>query len=183
VIETMLVGTLAAVLAASPSVPNPIVDPGFEAEGAAGAFAAWKDCGTTPAALENTDVRSGRFAVVLSGDAAICQRVVIPMAASVLLDYWVKASAPAGADANAAYQEISLYDPLTPSGKPELVQRIVHDATTTSGFAHYTFDISAYAGQTLLVYFGVHGGTAAAPVSLIVDDVSIVSQYPMGNRS
>jgi hypothetical protein len=183
VIEPLLVATLAATLAASPSIPDPIVDPGFEAEGSAGTFSAWQDCGTTPAALESTDVRSGRFAVVLNGDAAICQRVKVPMAASVQLDYWAKATAPPTATAE-AYQEVSLYDPLTPSGKPELVQNIVHDSTTTTrGFAHYTFDITAYAGQTLLVYFGVHGGTAAAPISLVVDDVSIVAQYPMGNRS
>jgi hypothetical protein len=183
VIETVLVATLAATIAASQIPANPIVDPGFEAEGAAGAFSAWKDCGTTPAVFESTDVRSGRFAVSLDGDAAVCQRIKVPMAASVQLDYWAKASAPAGADKAATYQEVSLYDPLTPSGKPELVQNIVHDAATTNGFAHYAFDISAYAGQTLLVYFGVHGGTQASPISLIVDDVSIVSQYPMGNRS
>jgi hypothetical protein len=183
VIETMLAATLAATLAAAPNVPNPIVDPGFEIEGAAGALSAWKDCGTTPATLESTGVRSGRFAVLLNGDAAICQRVKVPMAASVLLDYWAKATAPTGADKSAIYQEVSLYDPLTPDGKPELVQTIVHDATTTRDFAHYTFDITAYAGQTLLVRFGVHGGTATAPISLVVDDVSIVSQYPMGNRS
>jgi hypothetical protein len=182
-IETVLVATLAATIAASPSAGNPIVDPGFESEGAAGVFAAWKDCGTTPAAFESTDVRSGRYAVMLNGDAAIAQRIKVPMAASVQLDYWAKATAPPGADKSVAYQEVSLYDPLTPSGKPELVQTIVHDATTTSGFAHYTFDITAYAGQTLLVYFGVHGGTPAAPVSMIVDDVSIASQYPIGNRS
>jgi hypothetical protein len=182
VIETVLVATLAATIAASPSAVNPIVDPGFEAEGAAGAFAAWKDCGTTPAVFESTDVRSGRFAVLLNGDAAICQRIKVPMAASVQLDYWARATAPAGAPAATVYQEVSLYDPLT-GDKPELVQNIVHDAATTNGFAHFTFDISAYAGQTLLVYFGVHGGTQASPISLIVDDVSIVSQYPMGNRS
>jgi hypothetical protein len=182
VIATVLVAALAATIAASPSTANPIVDPGFEAEGATGAFAAWKDCGTTPAAFESTDVRSGRYAVALDSDAAVCQRIKVPMAASVQLDYWAKATAPAGADKAATYQEVSLYDPLT-DGKPELVQTIVHDATTTSGFAHYTFDISAYAGQTLLVYFGVHGGTPAAPVTMIVDDVSIVSQYPLGNRS
>ncbi len=182
-IETVLVATLAATIAASPSVPNPIVDPGFEAEGAAGAFVAWKDSGTTPAVFESADVRSGRFAVLLNGDAAIAQRIKVPMAASVQLDYWAKTTAPPGADKAVAYQEVSLYDPLTPSGKPELVQNIVHDAVTTSGFAHYTFDITAYAGQTLLVYFGVHGGTAAAPISMIVDDVSIASQYPIGNRS
>ncbi len=181
-IESVLVATLAATLAASPSVANPIVDPGFEAEGTAGAFTTWKDCGTSPAVLEGTEVRSGRFAVLLSGDAAICQRFKVPMAASVQLDYWAKATAPAGADKATTYQEVSLYDPFT-DGKPELVQNIVHDAATTNGFAHYTFDISAYAGQTLLVYFGVHGGTQASPISLIVDDVSIVSQYPMGNRS
>jgi hypothetical protein len=182
VIEPLLVATLAATLAASPTIPNPIVDPGFEAEGAAGTFSAWQDCGTTPAALESSDVRSGRFAVLLNGDAAICQRVKIPMAGSVQLDYWAKATAPL-APAPAVYQDVSLYDPLTPSGKPELVQTISHDASTTRGFAHYTFDITAYAGQTLLVSFGVHGGTATAPVSLVVDDVAIVSQYPTGNRS
>jgi hypothetical protein len=182
VIATVFVATLAATIAASASTANPIVDPGFEAEGAAGAFAAWKDCGTTPAVFESTDVRSGRFAVLLNGDAAVCQRIKVPMAASVQLDYWAKATAPAVADKAATYQEVSLYDPLT-DGKPELVQNIVHDAATTNGFAHYTFDISAYAGQTLLVYFGVHGGTPASPISLVVDDVSIVSQYPMGNRS
>ena len=180
-----MIGSLAVLLGvavAAAGVPNPLVDPGFEAEGTAGALSAWSDCGERPATLQSATVHGGRFAVTLEGGAAICQRVVMPMARSILLDFWEKPTAT-GTDANAApaYREVSFYDKL-PDGKMDMIQTIVRDPIVTSAFAHYTFDVTALMGQTLYVYFGVRDGSGTH-ASLVLDDVTIQAERPMEDRS
>jgi hypothetical protein len=174
---------LAAVLAAGSAAPaNPIVDPGFEAEGAAGALSTWTDCGTVPAKLENALVRSGRWAVTLgtttggeiAGDSSVCQHIVIPQARRVMLDYWAAASS-SETGATHAYQEVGFYDGMAAPDKSKPYAVLVHDVANTRGFAHYMFDITPFAGETLFLAFGVHGdGYAGAHTSFTVDDVSIV---------
>ena len=170
---------LAVVLAAN-APASPIVDSGFESEGAAGRLSAWNDCGTAPATLEQTTVKSGRFAVTLGSGAAICQRVVVPTAASVLLDYWAHVTT-AGDPDHAAF-EVSFYDRM-PDGTLSLVQPIVREtAATARGFAHYTFDVTALAGQTLVLYFGIPAGAPSAGTSVALDDVSFVIERPTESR-
>jgi len=47
---------------------------------------------------------------------------------------------------------------------------------TTSGWEQRTYDLAAYAGQTLYLYFGVHGdGYTGAYTIQFVDDVTLAS--------
>jgi len=179
--------TVLAGAAGSATPANPIVDPGFEAEGAAGAFTAWSDCGTVPATLENASVRAGRWAVTLgtatggeiAGDASVCQHVVIPQARRVMLEYWASASSTESGTAH-AYQEVAFYDGMAAPDKSKPYAVLVRDVATTHGFAHYMFDITQFSGETLFLAFGVHGdGYAGAHTSFTIDDVSIVVEGAM----
>jgi hypothetical protein len=188
VLQALAQLSLAVALAALPNDAGPIGDPGFETEGALGAFSTWQSCGDVPAALERENAHGGRWAVSLGrssggeikGDSAICQQVRIPMAHSVLLDYWalVDSTEP---DATRAYQEVAFYDGDGAPDRTKPFDVVVRDVANSAGrFRHYTFDITELAGQTLYLSFGVHGdGNPSYATSFVVDDVSFVVEMPV----
>jgi hypothetical protein len=63
---------------------------------------------------------------------------------------------------------------------------ISHTCTTTETWVHQTFDVTPYAGQTVLIWFLVHQDGAADPTWMHVDDVELIwpnANYVLYNAS
>ncbi len=145
-------------------------DPGFES----GGFTYWSQCGSVNAAMSTTHAHSGTYAArggsagstsgEINGDAGVCQQVTIP--ASGVLTFWEYGFSNESSTTY-AYQEAALLD-STGATVAELYQAV----DETNGWVQRTVNVSAYAGQTLWLYFGVHGdGYTGTYTILYVDDV------------
>lgn len=150
---------------------NVLSDPGFES----GGFAYWPQCGNVSAHVTTAKPHTGSYSewggsttTEPNGDAGVCQYVTIP--ASGQLTFWVWQSTNETSTAF-SYQEADL---LNSSGY------VVDNLYTTVGNAQTwvqkSYNLSAYAGQSFYLYFGVHGdGTAGYHNLQYVDDVSLTN--------
>jgi hypothetical protein len=151
---------------------NLLSDPGFES----GGFASWSQCGNVDAAMSTTRAHAGTYSAragsagstsgEINGDAGVCQQVTIP--ASGVLTFWYYGFSNETSTAY-AYQEAELMDV-----NGYTVKMLWQAVDESSAWTQKTFNVSAYAGQTLWLYFGVHGdGYTGNYTILYVDDVSL----------
>jgi hypothetical protein len=146
-------------------------DPGFES----GGFRFWQQCGNVNASITAARAHDGKYTLKSGssagepeGDEGVCQAVIIP--AEAKLTFWVYqySSEP---DVTFAYQEAQLFD-----ASGTTVKQLYQIVSTTNGWVQQSYDLAAYAGQTLYLYFGVHGdGYAGAYTIQFVDDVALIS--------
>lgn len=95
------------------------------------------------------------------------QSVTIPSnASSATLDFWYYAQSYDTVSQD--WQEADIQDT---SG--HTVKQIFHQASNAQTWTHQTVDLSAYKGQTVHVYFNVHGDGGTDPTTLWVDDVHV----------
>lgn len=150
-------------------------DPGFES----GGFTYWKQCGTLKARITTTRAHSGRYSEYggtsrtpeINGDAGVCQLVTIP--SSGQLSFWVY-QGTTETNTTYAWQEADFLD-----ASGSVVANFYTSANNTHGWVQQTFDVSAYAGQSLRLYFGVHGnGYSRTYIYQYVDDVSLSGGGP-----
>ena len=151
---------------------NILSDPGFES----GGFASWAQCGNVNAAMSTTRAHTGTYSArggsagstsgEINGDAGVCQQVTIP--ASGVLTFWYYGFSNESSTTY-AYQEAELFD-----ANGVTVKMLWQAVDESSGVDAEDVDVSAYAGQTLYLYFGVHGdGYTGTYTILYVDDVSL----------
>ena len=153
------------------NVPNAIPDPGFES----GGFTYWQQCGNVNASITAARAHDGKFSLKSgssagepTGDEGVCQGVFVPPGAK--LTFWVYQYSTEH-DTAFAYQEAQLLD-----ANGTTIDQLYRTANTTNGWVQQSYDLSAYAGQPLYLYFGVHGdGFPGAYVIQFVDDVSLTS--------
>jgi len=161
-------------MAAVSPMTNVIGNPGFET----GSFPPWQFCGSSnmnPTISTNhphTGTYSGRMGSTNSnagepyGDSGICQLITIP--ASGQLTAWVYRISDE-ADTTYAWQEADL---LNSSGTR--VTQFYKTVANVAGWVQISASLSAYAGQSLYLYFGVHGdGYPYLYTWQYVDDVSV----------
>lgn len=153
---------------------NVLQDPGFES----GGFTYWPQCGSVNASITTAKAHTGTYSMKagsasttsgeINGDAGVCQQVTIPTSGT--LTFWEYASSNESSTTY-SYQEAALLD-STGAVVAELYQAI----DNTGGWVQRSVNVSAYAGQSLWLYFGVHGdGYASDYTTLYVDDVSLSS--------
>jgi hypothetical protein len=152
------------------STGNAVANPGFES----GALSPWTSCGSaSKVAVSTAQAHGGSYSVLLgatakpevNGNDAVCQTVTIP--AGGTLSFWVYE----GTNDTIQYvdQEADLY-----STSGTLIKQLYSEAKSTSGWVQKSFDVSAYAGQTVQLWFGVAGnGYASDYVYEYLDDVSL----------
>jgi hypothetical protein len=152
-----------------------LVDGGFES-GVLSTTSAWQRCGPVGAAIETSVVHSGTHAVLEgsltaaepNGDEAVCQSVVIPAGAS--LTFWTRGVT--NDTVSFAYQEADLRTSATGT----VVDQFYKEANNANVWQQRTFDVSAFAGQTLTIHIGVHGSPSGSfHVAQYVDDVSFIA--------
>src|SRR3984893_17542141 len=134
---------------------NILSDPGFES----GGFSSWSQCGNVNAAMSTTRAHTGTYSAragsagstsgEINGDAGVCQQVTIPAGGTLSFWYYGFSSETS---TTYAYQEAEL---MNSAGTT--VRMLWQAVDESTGWTQKTFDVSAYAGQTLWLYFGVHG--------------------------
>ncbi len=153
------------------NVPSVLSDGGFES----GGFTYWQQCGNVNASVTAARAHAGTYAQKSgssagepNGDEGVCQAVTIP--AGGKLTFWVYQYSTE-TDTAYAYQEAQLFD-----ARGTTVKQLYQTVNTTNGWVEQSYDVSALAGQTLYLYFGVHGdGYGGAYAIQYVDDVSLAS--------
>jgi phospholipase C len=164
----------AAPARAMSAAANAVQDPGFES----GGFKFWKQCGGVPASIVSTQAHSGSHSAFegtlaapeLNGTSALCQKVTIPKFGR--LSFW--AYQQTDDELQYANQSISLLDT---SG--HLLTTVNQNATNAPKWVQQSFDVSAYAGQTVELQFSVHGnGYGKTFINQYIDDVTLAVGTP-----
>ena len=146
---------------------NIVADPGFES----GSFGSWYDCGSVAASITSEKAHSGTYSGFsgstsgpeVNGYSGICQDLTIP--SSGTLTFWVYEGT--NDSINYADQEADLLD-----STGAVVTTFFSEAANTNGWVQRSYDVSAYAGQSLTLFFGVYGnGYSGAYIYQYVDDV------------
>jgi uncharacterized membrane protein len=154
---------------------NLITNGGFET----GNFTGWTKGGADTPEVSTAQVESGKYSALLgrtaapevNGNSYIIQKIAIPSTATkVTLNfyYW-----PATNDTiSYAYQEVLI---LNTSGKA--LAQVLKVADNGRGWKEVTYDLTSYVGETIELYFGVHGnGYSSDYIYMYVDNVSVTAQ-------
>jgi hypothetical protein len=172
---TTITPDTAHVAAVSRAVPNQssgnvVQNPGFET----GSLPPWTSCGSTShAGVSTAQAHSGSYSAFLgtkgtpevNGTAGICQTVTVP--ASGTLTFWVYETTTDTIEY--ADQEADIEN-----ASGTVLTQLYKEADSTNGWEEKTFSLSAYAGQTVVLYFGVKGnGYSSAYINEYLDDVSL----------
>jgi hypothetical protein len=185
-----LLALLAAACSGSPSTPtvpgsespahraqhphasaNAVADPGFESGGFS---SGWTSCGTVAAKISSAKAHAGTYSALsgttakpeIDGTAGVCQTVAVPAGATLTL--WVYE----GTNDSLKYVDQE-GDVRSTSGAT--LATLFKEAATTGGWVQRTYNLSAYAGQTVQLYFGVKAnGYASDYVYQYVDDVAVI---------
>jgi hypothetical protein len=174
-VAVLFVGALVATLGSAGTARgarNVVLDPGFEAAG----LGAWSQCGSVNARISTAQAHHGarsmragstsRNSGEIDGDAGLCQAVTVP--AGGTLTFWVFA-ASSETSTQRSYQEAELLD-----DGGNTVAMLWQANANTNGWAQKTVDVSAFAGRTLRLYFGVHGDGAASKYTYAYfDDINL----------
>lgn len=150
---------------------NVLADPGFES----GGFSSWYQCGNVNATITSARAHSGTYSDLngssakpeVSGYAGVCQDVTVP--SNGQLSFWVYE----GTNDTVAYadQEADLLDAYG-----NVITTLYSEASTTTGWVQKSFNVSAYAGQSVSLFFGVYGnGWSSGYIYQYVDDVSLTN--------
>ena len=151
---------------------NILSDPGFES----GGFASWGQCGNVNATMSTIRAHTGTYSArggstnaysgEITGDAGVCQQVTIPT--NGMLTFWYYGFSNE-TSTTYSYQEAELFN-----SSGVTVKMLWQAVDETNAWVQKTIDVSAYAGQTLYLYFGVHGdGYTGTYTILYVDDVTL----------
>ncbi|HTU69680.1 MAG TPA: carbohydrate binding domain-containing protein [Candidatus Baltobacteraceae bacterium] len=164
-----VIGSLAQP-SATTAPSNAVSNPGFES----GSLSPWTSCGTVnDVSVTTAKAHSGSYSTLIGttakpevdGTAAVCQTVTVPTGGT--LTFWVYE----GTTDTIEYVDQEA-DILSASGSK--LTQLYSEAESTNGWEEKSFSLSAYAGQTVQLYFGVKGnGYSKDYVYEYLDDVSL----------
>jgi cell division septation protein DedD len=163
-------GTLAAARAIAPqAATNVIQDPGFEDDD----YTYWKQGGTVSAQIETSVVYAGSYAAKMGGTTTepngtegVYQTVTIPTGGVLTfeLEELTNETSTTYADQEA--------DIRSTSGT--ILKNLYKETVNTGTWGSRSYDVSAYAGQTVEIYFGVTAsGTSGYHIVQYIDSVSL----------
>ena len=167
--------------AVTPSASAPVVQNGDFESGLSPWVTGGVKAPTASTALPHGGTRSALLGMVQpntpqpNGDSTLSQSVFVPTGTSQLSFWSWTGSADtlcSGAACVFDWQEAQLQDT-----QGHLLSQIFKSATNTQAWAQTTVNTSAYAGQTIVVYFNVHedGSSPADDTWMYLDDVSLVT--------
>jgi hypothetical protein len=150
---------------------NVVSDPGFES----GSFTYWSQCGNIKAKIATTKPHSGSYSELSggtgaepNGDAGVCQAVKVP--ANGMLSFYVW-QATNETSTTYSYQEADLLD-----SSGDVLDNLYTSVGNGQAWKQLSYNISSYAGQTVYLYFGVHGSPAGSYYDeQFVDDVALTN--------
>jgi len=151
---------------------NVISNPGFET----GAInSGWFQCGNASASISTLHPHAGRYDQLSgmtnnepNGDAGVCQAVTVPTNGT--LTFWVYQQTDE-VDTSYSWQEADLLD-----SSGNVVQNFYTSANNNAGWVQQSVNLSAYAGGSYYLYFGVHGSPYPGMYDAqYLDDVSLTN--------
>ncbi|MHB8481050.1 MAG: protease pro-enzyme activation domain-containing protein [Vulcanimicrobiaceae bacterium] len=145
---------------------------------ASGGFSAgWTQCGNGYAVIDSSNPMQGDQYDALTGNLAnnpgeesgydgVCQTVVVP--SNGVLTFWVDE----GTSETSTYYADQEADLLDSNGN--ILTTLYYENGNTNGYVQYSFDVSAYAGQTVTLFFGIYGSGSSTDYNYIyLDNVSL----------
>lgn len=149
-----------------------IVNGGFET----GSFSSWTPAtGTLAPVVSTAKPHTGTYSALLGhtakpevdGNSSIYQTITIPAGDTATLSYWYW---PSTTDTiSYAWQEAQIQ-----STSGATLAQVMKVASNTKVWTQVTYNLSAYAGQTVRIYFNAHGnGYSSDYVYMYLDDVSV----------
>jgi hypothetical protein len=166
------VGTSATItVTVNNSVQQLLLNPGFET----GNLTSWNAGGALTPSVTTAKHNTGSYSAVLgstatpevNGDSWLYQVVTIPStvtAASLNYSYW----GVCGDTLSNDWQEAQIQ-----SATGTLLAQVQKTCTTTSAWTRVYFNLLPYKGQTLRIYFNVHGNGNNLLTNMYVDDVTV----------
>ena len=148
-------------------------DGGFES----GGYTYWQQCGTVNARISTYRAHTGSYSDLngqvsspeINGDSGVCQQFTVP--ANGTLTYWVY-EGTSETSTKYSYQEVALLS--SGSRSSTTVAQLVKEVATTTAWTQRTVNLSAYAGKSVWLYFGVHAnGYSSGTIYSYIDDVSV----------
>jgi hypothetical protein len=170
------------------SVPNVYVQTSVAAGAGANALAnsgfetgaindGWFQCGDVPAYAMTAHPHSGKYAEYSGtlngkgeplGNSGVCQRVMIPPGGVLTAQLYQLSNE---GDATFAYQEADLLD-----DRGHVVLNLFKSTNERPAWILGRWNLTAYAGHTYWLYFGVHGdGYSKNSTQQFLDDVNLAS--------
>lgn len=146
-----------------------LADGGFES----GGYTYWQQCGSVNASIGTWRPHTGSYSQKdgnvstpeINGDGGLCQQITVPSGGKIT--FWLYQGTNE-TSTTYAYQEADLLD-----SSGYVLDNLYTTAATTGGWVQKTYDVSAYAGQTVWLYFGVHAdGYSSGYIYQYVDDVA-----------
>ena len=146
-------------------------DGGFES----GGYTYWAQCGNVNATVTSAQAHTGAYSQLdgssggeVGGDSGLCQQVTIPT--NGVLNFYLQEISNE-TTSTYAYQEADLLD-----ATGTVVANFYTDDgnMSSASWALRSYDVSAYAGQTLWIYFGAHASSSSTSYYCYqyVDDVA-----------
>jgi hypothetical protein len=175
-----IVATASVPLAAATDNAHNLLSNGDFEKGLAG----WSQCGAVAATISHhvshagaSSARMGSTSVhapEIRGDALVCRKVALPDRAT--LSYWARGFSSESSAAR-SWQEAGIIDGTGAKAR-------FFKSAETFGWRPNVVDLSPYAGQTVTLFFGVHGnGSSAHATFLYVDDVVLAAAQPVSAPS
>ena len=157
------------------AAPAGVVNGGFES----GNLSGWTTSGAFTPALSTT-AHTGSYSAqvgstgAVNGDSTLTQTVAIPSGSS-RLTFWYQPHCPD----TITYDQIQMQIRNT-SGAT--LANVLNVCTNTGAWTNVAFDTSAYAGQTVVLWFNDHDdGWATDPTYFLLDDVAVSNYTPTPN--
>lgn len=138
-----------------------------------GGYTYWQQCGSVAARIDTYRAHTGRYSDLngqvstpeINGDSGLCQQVTVPVGGKIT--FWLYEGTNE-TSTTYSYQEADLLD-----SNGYVLQNLFTEAATTNGWSQRTYDVSAYAGTSVWLYFGVHAdGYSHDYMYQYVDDVA-----------
>jgi hypothetical protein len=146
---------------------NVVANPGFES----GSLASWSSSGAFLPVISTTphagaySARLGSTSAV-NGNSTLTQTVTVP-AGSPTLSFWYQPHCPD----TLTYDQIQMQVRST-SGST--LATVLNACSNTGAWTQVTYNLAAYAGQTVVLWFNDHDdGYASDPTYFLLDDVSL----------
>jgi hypothetical protein len=148
-----------------------VTNGGFEVSGS------WTYGGVTSPARYSSNSHTGTYSLKVgnisaaqNGDSNTYQAITIPAGtqnATLTFWYW-----PASTDTiSSAWQEVQIRN----ASGTKLAQ-VLKVCSNTQTWTQVSYDLSAYKGQTIQLYFNDHASGGSNPTYFLVDDVSLLAQ-------
>ena len=154
--------------------PNTLSNGSFES----GTLQCWTAGGALQPQVSTTEAEDGSFSALLgasappepNGDSWIYQTISVPVSMQTpILNFWYW---PATTDnTNGEWQEVQVRD-----ANGNMLAQVFKTLSNAQVWTPVTFDLSAYKGETVELYFNAHEDADGDPAYMYVDNVSVVDE-------